>query len=306
MCGTYGGKKCSSCGTVIVEPKKKDMASHKWEEKENMGATCTTIGTVVYVCTVCGETSTVQRRMPNVHERTGIIPAKEPTCKTQGYTEGVYCYDCNKYISGHETLPKGHRYTETLRPATLEKNGKIVRTCVYCQMKASTIIYRVQKISLSSTSFTYDGKSHKPSVTITDSKGNKLTKNVDYKLKCSSGRKAIGTYKVVVTFKGEYSGKKTLKFKVVPPIVKSVKATAGKGSATLTWARNKFADLYVIYRATEKDGKYKKIGTTSDLTYTATKLASGKTYYFKVRAVRKLDSGNYYSDYSAIRKATVK
>ena len=306
VCGTYGGKKCSNCGTVIVEPKKKDMASHKWEEEENMGATCATIGTVVYVCTVCGETSTVQRLMPNVHERTETIPAKEPTCKTEGYTEGVYCYDCHKYISGHETLPKGHRYTETLRPATLEKNGKIARTCVYCQMKASTIIYRVKKISLSSTSFTYDGKSHKPSVTITDSKGNKLTKNVDYKLKYSAGRKKVGAYTVVVTFQGNYAGEKTLKFKVVPPVVKSFKAKAGTKSATLTWERNKFADMYVIYRATTKDGKFKKIATTQDLTYTATKLTSGKVYYFKVVAVRKLESGNYYSADSAIKKVTVK
>ena len=304
--GTYGGKRCSGCGTVIVEPKSKGMAPHKWEEKENRGATCVKKGTVIFVCTVCGETSAVQRLMPNVHARTGIIPATESTCKTQGYTEGVFCYDCNKYISGHEPLPKGHRYTETLRPATMEKNGKIARTCVYCQMKASTIIYRIQKVSLSSTSFVYDGKSHKPSVTVTDSKGNKLTKNVDYKLKFSSGRKAVGVYTVVVTFQGNYAGEKTLKFKIVPPAVQSLKVTAGKGSAKLTWAKNKQTDAYVIYCATAKDGKYKKLGTAKKTAYTAENLTSGKVYYFKVVAVRKLESGNCYSADSAIKKAKVK
>ena len=304
--GTYGGKQCSSCGAVVVQPKEKGVGAHRWAEKENRGATCVKQGTVVFVCTVCGETSTVQRLMPNVHANTGTVPATEPTCKSFGYTEGVFCYDCHKYLSGHQQLPMGHRYTETLRPATTEKNGKIVKTCVYCQKKGSTLIYRIQKVTLSAKSFVYDGKAHKPSVTITDAKGNKLTKNVDYKLKFSSGRKAVGVYTVVVSFRGNYAGEKTLKFKIVPPAVKSLKVAAGKGSAALSWAQNKFADVYVVYCATEKNGKYKKLGTTTKLNFTATKLASGKVYYFKVAAVRKLDSGNYYSTDFSIKKAKIK
>ena len=306
VCGTYGGKQCSNCGAVVVQPKEKGIAAHNWEEKENRGATCVKKGTVVFVCTVCGETSTVQRLMPGVHMNTGTVPATEPTCKSFGYTEGVYCYDCHKYLSGHQQLPMGHRYTETLKPATMEKNGKIVRTCVYCRMKSSTLIYRVQKISLSGTRFVYDGKSHKPSVTITDTKGNKLVKNVDYRLNYSSGRKAVGIYTVTVTFQGNYAGEKTLSFKIVPPAVKNLKVTAGKNSAKLTWAKNKQTDLYIIYRAAAKDGKYKKLGTAKEPAYTAEKLTGGKVYYFKVVAVRKLDSGNLYSADSAIKKVRVK
>ena len=136
-------------------------------------------------------------------------------------------------------------------------------------------------------------------------KGNKLVKKTDYTLKYASGRKAVGTYTVTVTFKGEYSGKKTLKFKIVPPAVKNLKAKAGYKSAALTWDRNKFADTYVVYCATAKDGKYKKLGSTAKLGYTVTGLKTG-TYYFKVVAVRKLDTGNFKSAASAIRKATVK
>ena len=88
--------------------------------------------------------------------------------------------------------------------------------------------------------------------------------------------------------------------------VQNVKVKAGTRSASLTWDRNKFADVYVIYRATTKNGKFKKIASTNDLGYTVTGLTSGKVYYFKVRAVRKLDTGNYYSADSAIKKVTVK
>ena len=204
------------------------------------------------------------------------------------------------------TPATGHKMVQKIRPATTEDNGKVVLTCSVCGKKQADKVYRIKKITLSQTTFARDSKAHKPSVTITDSKGNKLTKNVDYTLKYSSGRKAIGTYKVVITFIGEYSGKVTRKFKIVPPAVKSVKVAAGKQSAKLTWAQNKYADVYVVYCATEKNGKYKKLGTTMDLSYTATKLTSGKVYYFKVAAVRKIDSGNYYSADFSIKKATIK
>lgn len=43
------------------------------------------------------------------HSNTEIIQEKEPSCTANGYSEGVYCNDCHKYIKGHNRInPTGH------------------------------------------------------------------------------------------------------------------------------------------------------------------------------------------------------
>ena len=43
------------------------------------------------------------------HTDTVTVLMQEPDCYSAGYTEGVYCNDCEKYISGHEELPAAHK-----------------------------------------------------------------------------------------------------------------------------------------------------------------------------------------------------
>ena len=61
----------------------------------------------------------------------------------------------------------------------------------------------------------YNGKVKKPEVIATDSNGYELYEGTDYTVKYQSGRKEVGTYTVTVTFKGDYSGTKKLKFNIV-------------------------------------------------------------------------------------------
>ncbi len=35
------------------------------------------------------------------HKSAMIVAGEDPTCESEGYTEGEYCYDCKQYISGH-------------------------------------------------------------------------------------------------------------------------------------------------------------------------------------------------------------
>ena len=45
------------------------------------------------------------------HANTEEVEALAPTCASAGYTAGVFCNDCERFISGHETLDKvGHNY----------------------------------------------------------------------------------------------------------------------------------------------------------------------------------------------------
>ena len=63
----------------------------------------------------------------------------------------------------------------------------------------------------------------------------------------------------------------------------------------------------IEYTATViKNGTYKKVGATDKLTLNATKLEKGKTYFFKVKAGRKTNSGVVYGDFSAVKKAKIK
>lgn len=56
-------------------------------------------------------------------------------------------------------------------------------------------------------------------------------------------------------------------------------------SVMLKWKENNYLDGYVIYRSTEKNGKYKKVKEIKDFaatSYIDRKLTSGKRYYYKI------------------------
>lgn len=107
------------------------------------------------------------------------------------------------------------KYKTKITKATFKKNGKIVKKCTGCSEKESATIYKLKSVKLSTTSYTYNGKTKKPTVVVKDSKGKKISSKY-YTVKYAKGRKNVGKYKVTVTFKGRYSGKKTLCFKINP------------------------------------------------------------------------------------------
>lgn len=104
--------------------------------------------------------------------------------------------------------------------------------------------------------------------------------------------------------KGKYSTKKS----AVPRLKRPAVSVTGKTQSTISldWKAVNGAKGYVVYRATSKSGTYKKIATTSISFYKNSKLASGKTYYYKVRAYKKVNGKTKYSKYSYIDKATTK
>ena len=77
------------------------------------------------------------------------------------------------------------------------------------------------------------------------------------------------------------------------------------GKPKVTWAKISGADKYYVYRATTKNGTYKKIVTTKKLYYTNTSAKKGKTYYYKVKAVSTSNS-NANSALSAYKSCTSK
>ena len=79
----------------------------------------------------------------------------------------------------------------------------------------------------------------------------------------------------------------------------------GANSINVTWSRTVDAQGYRIYRAASKDGVYKGIKNVSALSFIDTKLKPGVTYYYKVRAYKKVGGKTVFGTYSNIvsRKA---
>ena len=104
------------------------------------------------------------------------------------------------------------------------------------------------------------------------------------------------------------SNKETVTVEKVAP---AITLKAGTKSVKVSWKKVEGVTHYQVYRATSKDGKYTKLTTTKELSYTAKSLSSGKKYFFKVRGYKTYKSGedikySVYTPYSTIRYATAK
>ena len=150
---------------------------------------------------------------------------------------------------------------------------------------------------------TYTGKALTPAVTVT-LKGKELKLNTDYTAAYSNNTN-VGTAKVVITGKGNYTGSvsKTfaIKAKTTPNVKKpgtTKKITVSKiktTSAKITWKKVSDADGYMIYRK-QGSGKKKLIKTVGKnaSSYNAKKLKAGTKYTYSVCAYKK--SGNSKHD----------
>lgn len=122
-------------------------------------------------------------------------------------------------------------------------------------------------VKLSAAAYTYSGKVRKPAVTV--NYGNTILKNgTDYTLKYSSGLVNVGTYHVTVTLKGNYSGSKTVSYRI------------NKAANTLL-ASGRTATVY--YRKVSK--KSQTIGRGSLITI---KNSRGKLSYTKLSGDKRI------------------
>ena len=161
---------------------------------------------------------------------------------------------------------------------------------------------------LSASSYHYDGKSKKPSVTVKDSKG-KTVSTAYYTVTRPTSSKNVGTYKVKVTFKGNYSGTKYLYFKVNPAKSAVTKLTAGSKKLTVKLSKSSSGAGYQVQYSTSKSFKSAKTKTVSgnkSTTVTLKSLKAKKKYYVRVRSYKKVSGKTYYSAWSYTKSQTTK
>lgn len=93
--------------------------------------------------------------------------------------------------------------------------------------------------------------------------------------------------------------------KTATPTIKSISNSSRK--VTITWNNVSGESGYQVYYSTSKNGTYKKLGSVGadKTTYTSEKLTAGKTYYFKVRAYKKVDDKTIYGAFSDIKSIKI-
>lgn len=152
---------------------------------------------------------------------------------------------------------------------------------------------------------TYTGKKRKAAVTVKD--GDKtLVKDTDYTLSYKNC-KNIGTASVTITGKGNYTGTKTLTYKIIPKKTTLKVSKKSDSKAKFTWTAVDGAEKYQIYYSTNSGKSYKRLATVSGskTSYTSSKLDFEKNdYKFKIRSYAVDDNTKYYSSYS--KSVTVK
>ncbi|MCB5868006.1 fibronectin type III domain-containing protein [Faecalicatena fissicatena] len=248
------------------------------------------------VCDTCGYYKTV----PHTHNLT-LVAAKAATC-TEGGKEAYYkCEGCGKFyedvlgtkeitdLASWGNIAKiAHTIKQTVTKATPTANGKIVNYCSVCKKTLSTtVIPKASSIKLKATSLTYNGKVRTPKVIVNDRTGKTLVKNTDYTVSYAKGRKYVGKYAVKITFKGKYSGTKTLYFTIKPKATSISSLKAGSKKFTVKWKKQATQTTgYQVQVATNKKFKKNKKTVTikkqKTTKTTVKKLKAKKKYYVRV------------------------
>lgn len=231
-------------------------ATHTWDEgTTTIEASCMNPGEKTYHCRVCRETK----------------------------TENIKAL--------------GHNYKVTITDASLNRDGSIVEKCINCNdIKSSETICKIASVTLSTTAYTYNGSKKTPEVTVRDSKRNKLVKGEDYTVTySSSSRSAIDRYSVKVTFKGNYTGSKTLYFTIGPKNPTSVTAKLyGYDDVKVSWKKVSGASGYKVYYKKSTSSTWSS-KTTTGTSVKLANLSDGVKYDVKVVAYKTTNGNKCYN-----------
>ena len=273
---------------VVSASDKLECATHvfgDWKITEE--ATCTTTGTKTRACTVCGKVETVTIAK-TAHKYVNTVV--KPTYTAQGYT----LHKCS--VCGYSYKDN---YTPALKPTEL--TGVKVKT----QGTASLTL-------------AWDKNANAKGYIIEQYKGGKWTQiaktssntAVTYTV---NGLAADTTYTFRIkayAISGEseiYSDYVRIAGKTRIANVASFKGSAVSASAVkLDWSKNDKATGYVIEQY--RGGKWTAIATAKNnttLTFTVKGLAEGTTYSFRIKSFRKTGSTTDFSEYTAIKAATL-
>ena len=281
----YTLHKCSVCGTSYKDNTTKATGHSYGNFVVTKQPTCTSEGAVIKTCTKCN--ATVTEKLP-AKGHTAVTDKGYPaTCTTAGKTDGSHCSVCGAVIKAQTTITAtGHKSSGwiTDKAASIGVKGSKHKECTVCKKVLETaeipalsrISISKANVTLSTSTYAYDGKAKKPGVTVKLS-GKTLKNGTDYTVSYSNNTK-VGTAKVTITGKGNYTGSVSKTYSIKNNFKK---ATVSGISTKAFTGKNITQSITVKY-----NGKTLKNGTDYTVSYsnnkkigTATVKIAGKGSY---------------------------
>ena len=281
----YTLHKCSVCGTSYKDSTTKATGHSYGNSVVTKQPTCTSEGTAIKTCTKCN--ATVTEKLPAKGHTAVTDKGYSATCTTAGKTDGSHCSVCNTVIKAQTVInATGHKSSGWIvdKAASIGVKGSKHKECTVCKKVLETAeIPALSKISISKASVTlststyaYDGKAKKPSVTV-KLNGKTLKNGTDYTVSYSNNTK-VGTATVKITGKGNYTGSVSKTYSIKNNFKK---ATISGISTKAFTGKNITQNITVKY-----NGKTLKNGTDYTVSYsnnkkigTATVKITGKGSY---------------------------
>ena len=266
----YTLHKCSVCGTSYKDSITKATGHSYGNSVVTKQPTCTSEGTAIKTCTKCN--ATVTEKLP-AKGHTAVTDKGYPaTCTTAGKTDGSHCSVCNTVIKAQTVInATGHKSSGWIvdKAASIGVKGSKHKECTVCKKVLETseipalsrISISKASVTLSTSTYAYDGKAKTPSVTVKVG-GKTLKKDTDYTVSYSNNTK-VGTAKVTITGKGNYTGSVSKTYSIKNNFKK---ATVSGISTKAFTGKNITQSITVKY-----NGKTLKNGTDYTVSYSSNK-----------------------------------
>ena len=281
----YTLHKCSVCGTSYKDNTTKATGHSYGNSVVTKQPTCTAEGTKTKTCTKCN--ATVTEKLP-AKGHTAVTDKGYPaTCTTAGKTDGSHCSVCNTVIKAQTVInATGHKSSGWIvdKAASIGVKGSKHKECTVCKKVLETaeipalsrISISKASVTLSTSTYAYDGKAKKPGVTV-KLNGKTLKNGTDYTVSYSNNTK-VGTATVKITGKGNYTGSVSKTYSIKNNFKKATVSGISNKSYT---GKNITQSITVKY-----NGKTLKNGTDYTVSYsnnkkvgTATVKIAGKGSY---------------------------
>ena len=281
----YTLHKCSVCGTSYKDSTTKATGHSYGNSVVTKQPTCTSEGTKTKTCTKCN--ATVTEKLP-AKGHTAVTDKGYPaTCTTAGKTDGSHCSVCNTVIKVQTVInATGHKSSGWIvdKAASIGVKGSKHKECTVCKKVLETaeipalsrISISKASVTLSTSTYAYDGKAKKPGVTV-KLNGKTLKNGTDYTVSYSNNTK-VGTATVKIMGKGNYTGSVSKTYSIKNNFKKATISGISNKSYT---GKNITQSITVKY-----NGKTLKKGTDYTVSYsnnknigTATVKITGKGSY---------------------------
>ena len=268
--GGYTLHKCSVCGTSYKDSTTNATGHSYGNSVVTKQPTCTSEGTAIKTCTKCN--ATVTEKLP-AKGHTAVTDKGYPaTCTTAGKTDGSHCSVCNTVIKVQTVInATGHKSSGWIvdKTAYIGVKGSKHKECTVCKKVLETaeipalsrISISKASVTLSTSTYAYDGKAKKPGVTV-KLNGKTLKNGTDYTVSYSNNTK-VGTATVKITGKGNYTGSVSKTYNIKNNFKKATISGISNKSYT---GKNITQSFTVKY-----NGKTLKNGTDYTVSYSSNK-----------------------------------